>query len=293
MNLDPDHQLRAQCFLALDALRAQFGSELPYKGGLDQGFAFEGRRVPFLNHMKGIFRAGVQRGPAALSVMTSSSSPYDDEETAEGFWYAFREGAAELPDNRALRAAHELGVPIAYYFGVRPWWFEPIFPCFVVDRDLRRVLITPSPPGVMTLEVATEAERRYATRSVRQRLHQSRFRGLVLPAYRDRCAVCRLKERRLLDAAHILADGHERGEPVVSNGLSLCSIHHRAFDEDLIGIDPDYRVHVSRRLLEEEDGPMLELLKTFHSAQIEVPAQRRLAPDRSRLAERFARFAGH
>ncbi|MFN8123891.1 MAG: HNH endonuclease [Thermoleophilia bacterium] len=113
----------------------------------------------------------------------------------------------------------------------------------------------------------------------------------MLPAYGDRCAVCWLKERRLLDAAHIIADGEDRGEPVVPNGLSLCSIHHRAFDEDLIGIDPDYRVHVSRALLEEEDGPMLELLKTFHEARIELPERRRLAPDPDRLARRFERFS--
>lgn len=142
---DRDHELRVRCFLALDALRAQFGSELPYRGVLDRGFEVEGRRVPFLSHLKGIFRARDQRGPAALAVMTSSKSPYDDEETEEGFWYAFRNGAEDLPDNRALRAAHDSGVPIVYYVGVRPGWFEPIYPCWVVDRELRRVLITPSP----------------------------------------------------------------------------------------------------------------------------------------------------
>lgn len=290
MNGDRDQELRARCFLALDALRAQFGSELPYRGVLDRGFFFEGRRIPFLSHMKGIFRAAAQRGPSALAVMTSSSSPYDDEETDEGFWYAFRDGAEELPDNRALRAAHESGVPIVYFVGVRPGWFEPIYPCWVVDRELRRVLISPTPSATAVIAMPSEDERRYATRTVRQRLHQSRFRGLVLPAYRDRCAVCRLKERRLLDAAHIISDSQIQGKPVVPNGLSLCSIHHRAYDEDLIGIDPDYRVHVSKGLLEEEDGPMLELLKTFHAARIEVPRSAKLAPDRMRLAERFERF---
>lgn len=290
VEIDRDHELRARCFLALDALRAQFGSELPYRGVLERGFEVGGRRVPFMSHMKGIFRAQAQRGPAALAVMTSANSPYDDEETDEGFWYAFRSGAADLPDNRALRAAHVSGVPIVYFVGIRPGWFEPIYPCWVVDRDMRRVLITPSPPGSLSTVAPPDAERRYATRTVRQRLHQSRFRGAVLPAYGDRCAVCRLRERRLLDAAHILPDGSERGEPVVPNGLSLCSIHHRAFDEDLIGIDPDYRVHVSRGLLDDEDGPMLDLLKTFHTVRIEVPRSRRLAPDRTRLAERFERF---
>ena len=64
-------------------------------------------------------------------------------------------------------------------------------------------------------------ERRYAVRETRVRLHQGRFRGLVVRAYRDRCSICRLQEVRLLDAAHIVRDLDPRREPVVPNGLSL------------------------------------------------------------------------
>jgi putative restriction endonuclease len=136
-----------------------------------------------------------------------------------------------------------------------------------------------------------EIERRYVVREVKQRIHQGQFRGAVLPAYRDRCAICRLREVRLLDAAHIVADAEEAGEPVVRNGLSLCSIHHRAFDEDLVGIAPDLRVHVSRRLLEDEDGPMLDVLRGFHATTIEAPSRRVWRPDPERLAARFERFS--
>jgi len=95
---------------------------------------------------------------------------------------------------------------------------------------------------------------------------------------------------RLLDAAHIVADVEEHGEPLVSNGLSLCSIHHRAFDHDLIGISPEHEVHVSRRLLDDDDGPMLDLLKGFHGRRIVEPTRRVLRPDPLRLAQRFERF---
>ena len=140
------------------------------------------------------------------------------------------------------------------------------------------------------IHIGDPIERRYVVRQVKQRIHQAQFRGAVLPAYRDRCAICTLKEIRLLDAAHIVGDAEEQGEPLVSNGLSLCSIHHRAFDEDLVGISPDRDVHVSRRLLDDEDGPMLELLKGFHGRRIVVPVSRKLQPERERLAQRFERF---
>ena len=133
-------------------------------------------------------------------------------------------------------------------------------------------------------------ERRYAVRQTRVRLHQARFRGRVVPAYSSQCAICRLKELRLLDAAHIVGDLEERGEPIVSNGLSLCSIHHRAFDQNLVGVSPDYLVHVSRRLREDEDGPMLDLLKAFHEAPLNLPSRGPDQPDRERLDVRFARF---
>jgi putative restriction endonuclease len=72
--------------------------------------------------------------------------------------------------------------------------------------------------------------------------------------------------------------------------MSLCTIHHRAFDQNLVGISPDHRVHVAERLLEDDDGPMLDLLKGFHQKAIELPRRESARPDRERLAARFEQF---
>jgi putative restriction endonuclease len=281
----------------LSVLVAEFGEDVPYAGGLDRGFPYRGARVPFLNYQKGIYRARVQSGPAALSIQTSSESPYDDEILADGFLYAYRAGAIDQPDNRALRAAHELKVPLVYFIGTRPGWYKPVFPVYVREDDpaQRMVLVTPGAllgpvdePEPVLLE--EEIERRYAVRQTRVRLHQARFRGRVVPAYSSQCAICRLKELRLLDAAHILGDVLEAGEPTVNNGLSLCAIHHRAFDQNLVGVSPDYVVYVSRRLREDEDGPMLDVLKGFHEFPLHLPRRTRDRPDRERLDTRFAHF---
>jgi putative restriction endonuclease len=135
-------------------------------------------------------------------------------------------------------------------------------------------------------------ERRYALREVKARLHQAPFRDAVLAAYRGRCAISRLPERRLLDAAHIVMDADEQlGQPVISNGLPLTKLHHAAFDTHLIGIDPDYRIHVSDRLLEIHDGPFLELgLKGIVGQVIQLPRRHEDNPDRDRLALRFEQF---
>jgi putative restriction endonuclease len=296
-HVERDEDVRTSCFSRLAVLQAQYGDELPYAGVLSEGFAFRGQRIPFLNYQKGIYRAAVQRGPAALSIQTSARSPYADEETDDGFFYDYREGSIDQRDNRALRAAAELGVPIVYFVATRPGWYRPLYPYFVA-RDLppeARVLVAPGKligafDEPEPVPVGDVAERRYVVRETKIRLHQGRFRGAVLLAYRDQCAICRLREIRLLDAAHIEPDIAPSGEPLVANGLSMCTIHHRAFDQSLVGISPDYGVHVSQRLLDDEDGPMLEVLKGFDGQTIHLPARRAHYPDRERLAARYESF---
>jgi putative restriction endonuclease len=127
--------------------------------------------------------------------------------------------------------------------------------------------------------------------ALKQRLRQASFREAVISAYNGRCAVSGLPESLLLDAAHIVADKDEHfGQPVVPNGIPLSKFHHAAFDAHLIGIDPDYRLHVSERLLGQRDGPMLEALKRPDGGTIHLPNRVRDRPDRDRLALRFERF---
>jgi putative restriction endonuclease len=96
----------------------------------------------------------------------------------------------------------------------------------------------------------------------------------------------------LLDAAHIIVDaGEQLGQPIVSNGLPLTKLHHAAFDTHLIGVDPDFRIHVSDRLLEIHDGPFLELgLKGIIGQVIQLPRRSEDHPDRKRLALRFEQY---
>jgi putative restriction endonuclease len=115
------------------------------------------------------------------------------------------------------------------------------------------------------------------------------FRDAALAACGGQCAISRLPEPRLLDAAHIVMDADEQlRQPIVSNGLSLSKIHHAAFDANLIGIDPDFRIHVADRLLHLQDGPFLEMA----GATIQLPRRREDFPDRDRLEERVESSKG-
>jgi putative restriction endonuclease len=276
------------------------------------GFSFRGQRVslgaPFY---RGIFRPKQLDGPAALSLVTvppkvGRPAPYEDEfdEVTERFTYRFREARAPTDeahlraasDNRSLIAAHDLAVPLIYFRGIAPGQYAIVAPAFVVAIDHQaRVaelqaglpLADTSPAGL----VSTEDIRRYATREALVRLHQHRFRAAVLRAYTTRCAVCRLREVSLLQAAHILEDRDPRGFARIDNGISLCAIHHLAYDRNLLGIDPEGVVHIAQSLLEEIDGPMLTNgLQGFHGSQILQPRRGDERPDPQRLEVRFARF---
>ena len=58
----------------------------------------------------------------------------------------------------------------------------------------------------------------------------------------------------------MVTDGDEQlGQPIISNGLPLTTIHHAAFDTHLIGVDPEFRFEVSERLLDVIGGSLSKI----------------------------------
>lgn len=272
---------------------------------LEPGFTFGGQRVPLVNPQRGIYKPRQMRH--LLSVVTRVPKPggriwyqdqldahqqiFDNDEVVD---YAFMGTNPDAADNRWLREACEHRIPIIYFLGVAPGKYQALLPTFVDrwDRHGLKVALAFGLPGEDASRPPVDSvERRYALRMVKQRLHQSSFREAVIAAYRGRCAVSGLAEEQLLDAAHIVSDRNELlGQPIVPNGMPLSKIHHAAFDRHLIGIDPDYRLHVAERLKAQNDGPMLEALKRLDGGRILLPRRSEDAPDRDRLAQRFESF---
>jgi putative restriction endonuclease len=291
-----DDELRAMVFAHVQQLRERYGGRIP-RAELSTGVIVHGNRVPIWNYQKGIFKPAVLgRDGAALSVQTSAESPYADshDPNAGHFVYKYRGTDPNHPDNVALRRTMQYQRPLLYLVAVDPGVYDAILPVYVAGDDPARLqftLVADYAHAPVADTVMTAARREYATRAVMQRLHQQQFRRLVLKAYREQCAICRLRHIELLDAAHILPDRDPRGDPVITNGLGLCKIHHSAFDAYILGIDPDARVHVRGDILDEIDGPMLRHgLQEVHGVRLILPRHAEQRPNREFLEERFERF---
>ncbi len=90
-----------------------------------------------------------------------------------------------------------------------------------------------------------DMERKITVVSVSKKLRDTNFRKRVLTAYTYRCAACGI-QLKLVEAAHIIPVNHENSTDETRNGLALCALHHKAYDQALIAINDDYSVKLNQ-----------------------------------------------
>jgi len=293
--VDHDWAVRQRAFRFVEELSARHGDVLPYRE-LQRGFLFDDELVSVVG-MPGIWKPRQLDLP--VSIRTGIDDPYGDEIDASGFLsYRYFKSDPGHPDNAGLRRCMHETRPLIYFRAVAEGRYVAVWPVYIVSDDPGSLTFTAAcdDPAVVdptiSLEIEKGARRRYAAHVAMTRLHQAKFRQQVLTAYRHRCTLCRLKHDGLLDAAHILGDRHERGDPVVSNGLAMCKIHHAAFDNNILGIRPDHLIEINSKVLEERDGPMLRHgIQEMHGGRLVVlPRRPDQRPDPERLEERYEQF---
>lgn len=148
--------------------------------------------------------------------------------------------------------------------------------------DLSTSYLLAEPPG----------ERRVAQLLVNRKIRDAAFRGHVLAAYDNRCAVTRLRMvngggKAEAQAAHIWSVA-EGGPDVVQNGIALSATAHWLFDRHLISLDDDFRLLVSHNKVPSE------LIRLFPAPgeQVQLPNNPHLYPRRDYVARHRACFAG-
>jgi putative restriction endonuclease len=256
-------------------------------------FESGGRRV-HLKGQQGIFKPAELSEP--LSITSTIDSPYNDN-TVDGtrVLYDFLP-ASRQHDNEGLKRCAELELPLIYLLQVKrrpgPEYvvFAPVYVIgwddaartFLVDLSEQTPGAVASPvPSRRQLDLAwvhqasanevRELTRTYVATSVQRRLYDAKFRNKILRAYRERCAVCGLGIRSLLDAAHVSGDRDPKPAIEVSDGIALCAIHHRAFECGMLTWDDDYRVRIHLPSPGEAGDGERQMLLAFEGKLLSLP----------------------
>lgn len=298
--MDFDLQVRLAAFNWLSE-QVNLHGDVFSRQSLQQGFEFQGQRIPLVAP-QGIFKPQILELP--LSITTTPKGPYDDFLGEDNFViYRYRGSDPNHRDNVGLRKVFELRLPLVYLHGFQPGKYLASYPVYIISDDPNNLMFKISLDDVLpTFEYSqlsvsrqiaevSDARHAYITSTIKVRLQQRSFREKVLDAYRSQCAFCRLKHRELLDAAHIIPDNLPDGKSTIENGLSLCKLHHSAYDSFIIGVTPDFIIQVRKDILEEEDGPVLQHgLKGLHGSKLILPSSKNNYPSRDALDWRYTRF---
>ena len=298
---DPDHHIRAAALVAIERLSRQHGGRIRW-ANIQRGFIVDGEPVFFASRAQGIFKP--KQMSAALSIRTviprsGREAWYRDQglggrnsDPETGLLrYDLARGGPDEPSNRSLRTAMERRAPLIYFAGFAPTEYQPVFPVWVEEFRENEVLLATTDSLVsVTDSISRESvERTYSPTMVRARNHQAWFSARTKSAYGYRCAFSGLPVRELLVGAHIIPDA-DGGPASVNNGICMSTLHHSAYDTHLIGVDPDFRVHVALPLRERKDGDLLSNLKDLDGTRLRLPSQRDDWPDPAFLEQRFAHF---
>jgi len=291
-----DDQIRLAAFEWLDKQTTIYGDVLS-REILANGFYFNGERITLLGP-QGIWKPKIMTYP--LSITSIQGSLYEDINTPEGFLkYKYRGTDPNHPDNKGLRSLISLKKPLIYFLSIVKGKYLVTWPVYIINDNIKDLVFTVAVDDVKSVkkeyeqvgEDATYYRRSYLTSTIQTRVHQRSFRERVLLAYQNHCALCNIKHVELLDAAHIIADKEDIGDPIIPNGLALCKIHHAAFDNNFIGINSDYVIKIRTDLLLETDGPMLRYgIQSLNNAKLILPPNKIHWPDRERLERRFSAF---
>jgi putative restriction endonuclease len=268
---------------------------------LQEGFSLSGENYGLVGP-QGIWKPKSMKLPISITSILDGPYPDSIDEKSGLLNYKYRGTNPNHPDNVGLREMMRQNIPLIYLHNIVENKYVPMWPVYIVadnPDDLSFSVMADDIAYIKTAEQSDQAvesltsyaRRAYITVTSLRRVHQKGFRETVLRAYKNQCALCRLRHPELLDAAHIIGDLEDNGEPIIQNGLSLCKIHHVAFDQYIIGINPDYKVKVRKDILEEIDGPMLKYgLQSLDNGKLILPGNLKDYPDKVRLDFRFNQF---
>ena len=292
--MDHDPALREAAIRHCRLLSAQWGEAVPY-AELARGFPYGGRWIKLVGP-QGVFKPKeMSDGP--LTLLSTLASSYQDEHLeGDEVLYDYAPRSREH-ENDGLKRIKAQGKSVILLKQVkskpRPEYmvFAPVA-MLGFDDVARKVRLNLAAAQAEVAGVPTPTptmfSKAYAETVAKARLHQAHFRKDTLAAYAERCCICELRERPLLDAAHIVPDRLPDGVAWVRNGLAMCPTHHRAYDQNLLLVTETYKVEVrDDRLAHAGSEATRRMLLDYRGREIVRPKDVQLWPDPSLLRRKI------
>lgn len=291
-------------FNRVKELESLFGDTIP-AAEIRKGFRIDGESILLENQVKGIFKPR-QMKKGVLSIKTTKPRDglvniYSDQLKDDGFYhYSLQTGNPRTGSNQYLWQSKELCQPFIYFHAVAPAVYKALWPCFIKEIfpekgysvvSVGKVSQSKRNDREFEYTIADEIESRYLVRESNFRLHQASFRHNVLKAYQNKCSITGLPIPKLIEAAHIISDKEIGPMQTVSNGIALSRLHHKAYDSHMLGIDPDYKIHLGREFERLERSDVISnYFIIYKGTKISIPNSNQLKPNKDYLARRFESF---
>ncbi|OHB70894.1 MAG: hypothetical protein A2W17_09175 [Planctomycetes bacterium RBG_16_41_13] len=156
---------------------------------------------------------------------------------------------------------------------------------FEVQKLVKRLIEAPRPENYNPFDKAKKITKVTRESAIRTR----GFRQAVIEAYDHKCAFCGMKIQTPdfllweVEAAHIVPHS-QKGKDDVLNGLSLCHLHHWAFDAGWFTFQNDFRITVSQKInsLPSDFGKMgdYDFIRVFsnNNSKMFLPKRKELYP---------------
>lgn len=162
----------------------------------------------------------------------------------------------------------ELDLDVKYamrYFLEKPMILEKYnFPIVKINDEKLRLMIRifgsvdNALKSIKELEVNDEQKKSYTSLSnvdvkivdkiSKIRIGQNKFRKKVLENFNHKCAICQINDNNLLEASHIVPVSNKKLSGFIKNGICLCVLHHKMFDQGYFTINQSLKVVLNKNI---------------------------------------------
>lgn len=162
---------------------------------------------------------------------------------------------------------------------------------YEVQKIVKKLIETPRPENYNPFD----NEKKVAKVTKESVIRIRGFRQAVIEAYDYKCAFCGMKINSLNDlsweveAAHIVPHS-KKGKDDILNGLSLCHLHHWAFDAGWFALEDNFTIQVSSKInsLHTDFGRMgdYDFIRIFanKNSKIFLPKRKEIYPHQKAIS---------